>query len=40
MDALFGFFLDKNTIVLLKSKRIGFGSVIGVKWETARGEEN
>lgn len=26
-----GVFLDKNTIVLLKSKRIGFGIVIGVK---------
>lgn len=35
-----GVFLDKNTIVLLKSKRIGFGIVIGVKWETARDEEN
>lgn len=35
-----GFFLDKNTILLVKSKRMGSGSVIGVKCETARGEEN
>lgn len=25
------FFLDKNTVVLFKSKRVGSGSVIGVK---------
>lgn len=37
-----GFFLDKkyNSIIEVKEDRLCSGSVIGVKWETARGEEN